>query len=105
GVHLRDGTSHIEALQEALNASGWLASIDAGQDTDLAALQRTLDLERRALVVGATVATIAGVVLGGLLVLTQLRRELRSDLQLRALGMRRRDLRVAALLRVMAVLV
>src|SRR4029078_3007278 len=31
GVHLRDGTSHIEALQEALNASGWLASIDAGQ--------------------------------------------------------------------------
>jgi hypothetical protein len=93
-VRLRGGPSSMESFQAALDQApgGWQTRVDPASDVDVATVEHVIDLERRALLVFAIIAILAGAVFVGLTALRQLRRESADSGRLMALGMTRRDL-------------
>ncbi len=102
-VRLASGPSGIGAFKAGLqrNASGRFFEAEPYTNPDeLRALQRVIETERQALLVFAVIAALAGVVLVGLTVGRQLRRELADSQSLTALGMSSRDLAIGGVVRV-----
>ena len=105
-VRLKDGPggskSFTSALQQA--SQGWFISPpDTTTDFDVPSLQRVVQAERQALLITAAIAVIAVVVFIGLTLARQLRRELGEGAALSSLGLTRRGLIAAAVIRALVV--
>ncbi|MEP6660266.1 MAG: ABC transporter permease [Acidimicrobiales bacterium] len=104
-VRLRGGTLAVEAFESQMNKApeGWFNQVSPASAVDPESVRRVIDLERRALLVFAFVATVAGAVFVGLTSVRQFRQE--SAEGLFALGMTRRDLRAVNIVRALSIAV
>ncbi len=105
GVRLRNpasSPSFMAALHE--HSKGWtIAPPGTVADVDVSSLERVVDAERQAVLISAAIALIAVVVLVGLTLARQLRRELGESGALSALGLTRRKLIAGAVIRALVV--
>jgi ABC-type lipoprotein release transport system permease subunit len=107
-VRVRGGAPALAAFQAALNRAppeGWFNQASPLNDVDPTSIRRVIDLERRALLVFATIAILAAVVFVGLTAIRQLRRESTESGRLLTLGMTRRDLRIRNVMRALTIAV
>ena len=100
-VRLRGGGSSAKALDAELSRApqGWHGQAQPVSEADPTSVRRVIDLERRALLVFASIVIVAGLVFVGLSAIRQLRRESSESQPLLALGMTRRELRVLNVVR------
>ena len=101
-VRLRDGPTSAGAFGHSLEKAsrGWL--IDEPEtvtDVDVPALERGVEADRQAVLIFALIALGAGMVLVGLTLASQLRRELTDGQVLSALGLTRQGLMAGATVR------
>ena len=98
-IRLRTGPAGVDEFDASLGdrLGGWFTEPQpVGTPTLIDSVQRSIDVERRAVLIFAVVAAIAGVGFVGLAALRQLRRELADRDKLAALGFTRRDLMLAS---------
>ncbi len=99
-VRLRTGPDGVDEFNANLGdrLGGWFTEPQPIQRTPtlIDSVQRSIDVERRAVLIFAAVAAIAGAGFVGLAALRQLRRELADRDKLAALGFTRRDLMLAS---------
>jgi ABC-type lipoprotein release transport system permease subunit len=95
-VRLRGGASAKLGFQELMNTapSGWMSQVSDVGDSNPATVQHVIDLERQAVLIFAAIAIVAAVTFVGLTTTRHLQRAAEGSLQLRALGMTHRDLRL-----------
>jgi FtsX-like permease family len=106
-VRLRDGLDGIEAFNEVLGTR-WedrIFSVEPNRTTlgESRANEQRIDTERHGVLTFAVIAAIATAGFAGLTLFRQLRREQADIHSLRDLGMDRRDLVIAGLLRALAI--
>jgi putative ABC transport system permease protein len=106
-VRVRGGLPALTAFEKDMRQApeGWLNTVEPVTDVRPASVLRVIDLERRALLVFAFIAIVAGTVFVGLTAARQLRLESVGSGSLTALGMRRRDLRVVNVARALSIAV
>ncbi len=98
-IRLLTGPAGVDEFDASLGdrLGGWFTEPQpVGTPTLIDSVQRSIDVERRAVLIFAVVAAIAGVGFVGLAALRQLRRELADRDKLAALGFTRRDLMLAS---------
>ena len=106
GARLKDGPRGSQAFMDALQegSRGWfIGPPGSTTDVDVSSLERVVDAERQAVLISAVIALIAVVVFVGLTLARQLRRELDEGAALSALGLTRRGLVAAAVIRALVV--
>ena len=99
GVRLRTGREGVDDFIASLGdrLGGWFTEGQPiGTPAVIDSVQRTIDVERQAVLIFAVVAAIAGVGFVGLAALRQLRREFADRDKLTALGFMHRDLMLAS---------
>jgi ABC-type lipoprotein release transport system permease subunit len=104
-VRLRGGASSAKSFDAELSRAphGWHGQASRISEVDPTSVRRVIDLERRALLVFASIAIVAGLVFVGLSAVRQLRRESSESQPLLALGMTRRELRVLNVVRALTI--
>jgi hypothetical protein len=105
-VRVAGGESGVAEFRDAMQAQpgGWSVDVRGADTVDASAIERVVALERNAVLVVAIITAVATLALGGLMLTRQLRRELAQRPALAAIGMRRRDLQLAAALRMLTLL-
>lgn len=106
-VRVQGGTPALAALQADMKQApeGWFNQVEPVNSVEPVSVRSVIDLERRALLVFAFIAIVAGVVFVGLTVVRQLRRESAESGPMLALGMTRRDLRAVNVVRALIIAV
>ncbi len=106
-VRLRGGAEARPAFERSLRraAPGWFTEIDSIDPENIAPLRRIIRSEQQATLIFALITGVAGLAFVGLSITRQLRRELVDAPPLVALGVTRRDLSVAGILRSLTIAV
>lgn len=104
-VRVTGGALGLAAFRDAMRTrpGGWSVDVRDADNVDPSAIERVIALERDAVLVVAVITAVATLALGGLMLTRQLRRELSQRPTLEAIGMRPRDLQIAAAVRMLAI--
>jgi hypothetical protein len=106
-VRLRGGQRSVRAFEAAMSEGpeGWHVFFAPASDVSVSSVRDVIQLERNAVLIFAAIAILASVAFVGLTTLRQLRRESGDSVRLAAIGVTRRDLRMANVVRALTIAV